>query len=249
MKLHSLVPAVVLGMAVLVQAHSSPAPQATEPTLKLTGEGGTAPTKPALDANEAGFAKYKKALNGDGSMTILAGTMAEMVDEIRWRVGRTGYWPQVDGSRKMEMPNLIFAKGAREVSVPGDVTLRDVTPVQGLALVAAAAGCTFKPIMAPEEKAGQEPMIIGYKIELQPSSGFGSTGGNLFGSMGVGSGTPSKTSYPTSATSRDTSIPRVRVVDDLVMSGSPTQGPRASNLSGDPVAKQAARMTAPHAKS
>ena len=151
MKLYSLIPVVLLGMAVLVQAQSSPAPQAPKPTLKFTGEGGTAPTKPALDANEAGFAKYKTALNGDGSMTILAGTLAEMVDEIHWRVGRTGFWPQVDGSRKMEMPNLIFGKGAREVSVPGEVTLRDVTPVQALALVVAAAGCTFKPIMAPEE--------------------------------------------------------------------------------------------------
>ncbi|MFN0126204.1 MAG: hypothetical protein ACKV19_05910 [Verrucomicrobiales bacterium] len=239
MKLYSLIPAVVFSMAVLGQAQTSPDPQTLEQGIKFTGEGGTAPTKPALDANEAGFAKYEKALNSDGSMTIMAGTVGEMIAEIHWRLGRTGYWPPVEGSRKMEMPNLIFGKGAREVSVPGEVTLRDVTPVQALALVVAAAGCSFKPIMAPEETADQKPMIIGYKIELQPASGFGSTGGNPYGSSGGGSGTTSRTLFPTSATSRDTSIPRVRVVDNLRAPESPNHGPRTAVPSADPAANPA----------
>lgn len=79
------------------------------------------------------------------------------------------------------MPNIVYAKDTRDAVVPGDLTLRGVTPVQALALAAAAADCMLEPIYSPagetDEGGGfggassdsQSPPIIGYRIALTSS--------------------------------------------------------------------------------
>ncbi|MEQ1852096.1 MAG: hypothetical protein ABMA01_10955 [Chthoniobacteraceae bacterium] len=143
MKLHSLISAVVLGMAVLVQAQTSPAPQASRPALKFTDESGTLITD---------------------TLILKAGPLTEVVAQVERQVKENPKQP--NGF----LPNLVYAKDIRDAVVPGDLILRGVTPVQALALVAAAADCTFRPIFAPDEKAGQKTVIIGYRIE-SPSAG------------------------------------------------------------------------------
>jgi hypothetical protein len=160
MKLQSLISAVVLGMAVLVQAQTSPDPQAGKGTLTINTEAGAALTKPVQDANELDFSNYK-ALNSDGSMTLTAGTVGEMVEEIRWRCGRSGFWPKVEGDQKMEVPNLIFGGASREATAEGELKMVNVTPLDALGLVAEVAGCSLEPIYSAEQTG---PKVIGYRV-------------------------------------------------------------------------------------
>lgn len=160
MKLHSLISAVVLGVAVHVQAQTSPAPQAPKPALKLTGEAGSGA---ATGGKPVGA--YVDMENRMDTLILKAGPLTEVIAQVERQVKEN---PKQTNEH---LPNLVYAKDIREAMVPGDLTLRAVTPVQALALVAAAAGCTFQPIFGPDEKAGQERVIIGYRIELQAGSG------------------------------------------------------------------------------
>jgi hypothetical protein len=67
------------------------------------------------------------------------------------------------------MPNVIFSPEAEAAMVLADLRLRDVSPVQALALVATAAGCTIEPILAPKEAGAptqSDDRIIGYRVSL-----------------------------------------------------------------------------------
>lgn len=161
MKLHSLIAAVVFGMAVLVQAQEKPVPQIAA----------------------AGVAKDPNP-NPDGSMTFAAETLRNVVAEIERRIP---YWPRKEGAEAWVMPNIVYARDTRDAVVPGDLTLRGVTPLQALALAAAAADCTLEPIYSPagetDEGGGfggassdsQSPPIIGYRIALTSSLNRGTS--------------------------------------------------------------------------
>ena len=249
MKLQSLISAVVLGMAVLVQAQTSPDPQAPKPALKFTGEvssGAAIAEKPALKLTGEGrsgaveaekpVGAYLDLGNRMETLILKAGPLTEVVAQVERQVKENPKQP--NGF----LPNLVYAKDIREAVVPGDLTLRGVNTVQALALVAAAAGCTFQPIFSPDEKAGQERLVIGYRIELQAASGSGKASDGRpmntssmntpssqfwssvspFGSSG-GSGVPS-------ASTGGASIARVRVVDDKVLSGGMSSGSDRSRV-------------------
>lgn len=152
MKLHSLITAVVLGMAILVHAQE----------------------KPVLQSATAGVANNPNPFP-DGSMALAAGTLVNVVAEIERRIP---YWPREEGAEQSDMPNLVFAKETRDAVVPGDLVLRRVTPLQALTLAAAAADCMLEPIFSPageEDEGGgfggassdiKSPPIIGYRIVL-----------------------------------------------------------------------------------
>ena len=140
MKLYSLLSAVVLGMALLVQAQEKPVP----PTPKAAGV--------AKDPN----------MNADGSVTLSSGRLVDVLAEIERRIG---HWTQIEGGGKPAMPNIFNGLDTSEVMVPGDLRLRDVSPLEAVAFAAAAAGCTLEPIFAPKdapEASGQK--VIGYRI-------------------------------------------------------------------------------------
>jgi hypothetical protein len=68
------------------------------------------------------------------------------------------------------MPNVVFGPGTQELPVAA-VQLRNVTPVQALALLAAAAGCTLEPITAPKTGTyveGEDDKVIGYRFTTTP---------------------------------------------------------------------------------
>ena len=141
MKLHLLISAVVLGMAALVQAQPVTAPPAPK----------------------AGVAKDLN-LNADGSVTLSSGRLVDVVAEIERRIG---HWPQSEGGGKPAMPNIFNGPDTCEAMVPGDLRLRDVSPLQAVAFAAAAAGCTMETIFAPKEAPDASPQkAIGYRIVL-----------------------------------------------------------------------------------
>lgn len=222
MKLHSFISAVVLGMAVLVQAQTSPDPQAPKPALKFTGEassGAATGEKPAGASLDLG--------NRMETLILKAGPLTEVVAQVERGLKDDPTKPDV------ALPNLIYAKDIGEAVVPGDLTLRGVTPVQALALVAAAAGCTFQPIFAPDERAGQERMIIGYRIELQAASGSGKASDgrpmNTPSSQFWSSVSPFGSSGGSSGTSASTGglLPRVQVVDPNASRGTSSSNDRS----------------------
>jgi PDZ domain len=139
MNLHSLIPAVLLGMAVLVQAQ----PVTISP------------------ASKAGVAKDPN-MNADGSVTLSSGTLAGVVAEIEQRMR---HWTTTEGGGEPVMPNILYGTDAYNAEMPGNLRLRGVSPLQAVALAAAAADCTLEPIFAPMESL-DVPLgkAIGYRI-------------------------------------------------------------------------------------
>ncbi len=190
MKLHSLISAVVLGMAAHVQAQADPilppnepeplasggAPQ-TKPVPKVTTDG--APKKLDVDL---GVPIPKEASpipqptvkpprpTAEMSVMLSAGKLSGVVAEIE-EVIRD--WA-LNGGAEPEpvMPNIIFSADSRDAAVPGSLRLRGVSPVQALALACAAAGCAMEPIFAPAGESaspGKPQQIIGYRIVREPA--------------------------------------------------------------------------------
>lgn len=109
----------------------------------------------------------KIMVSGDGTLSVSAGTLGEIVQAFEGAPVREG-----SDKSKQGMPNIIFGAGAAEAKLPADVRLRHVTNVQALALIAKAADCYLEPIVAPyEETSGEsgkpkdaQPPVIGYQI-------------------------------------------------------------------------------------
>jgi hypothetical protein len=115
-------------------------------------------------------------MNADGSVTLSAGTLPEVVAEVERRIP---YWMETAGSTTLVMPNIVYGPGTHDAMIPTPVRLRQGSPVQALALVAAAAGCSLETIVAPAENIGEsgalggaeKPLrIIGYRIVLASDS-------------------------------------------------------------------------------
>jgi len=115
-------------------------------------------------------------MNADGSLTLPEGRLPEVVAEIERRIP---YWTQKQGDDRWVMPNIVYGPGAYDAIVPTPIRLRTLSPVQALALTAAAAGCSLETIFAPVEKTGETgglggssnpPPIIGYRIVLASAS-------------------------------------------------------------------------------
>ena len=105
-------------------------------------------------------------MKADGSVTLSAGTLKDVIAEIESRIG---HWTLIEGGERWTMPNLMYGNNAYNAEVPGDLCLRGVSPLEAVAFAAAAAGCTLEPIFAPEdasEASGQK--IIGYRIVPAP---------------------------------------------------------------------------------
>lgn len=105
-------------------------------------------------------------MKADGSVTLSAGTLKDVIAEIESRIG---HWTLIEGGEPWTMPNLTYGHNAYNAEVPGDLCLRGVSPLEAVAFAAAAAGCTLEPIFAPKdasEASGQK--IIGYRIVPAP---------------------------------------------------------------------------------
>jgi hypothetical protein len=109
-----------------------------------------------------------------GSVSMLVDVIDSFVEQKLDPEGREGL-----------MPNVLFGPGTAEAMVPAQLQLRRVSPVQALALVAAASGCTLEPItslletaVAPSPQQGTfrptpPPPIIGYRFMLPTAPTMG----------------------------------------------------------------------------
>lgn len=146
MKLHSLISAVVLSLAVLVQAQD-------KPDAVPAGSGG----KPVAgdDLNSG---------NRIETLFLKAGPLGEVVAHVERQFDVGPKKPDV------VMPNILFGTDTQNAEVPGDLRLRGVSHLQAVALAAAAAGCTLEPIFAPKEAADAPAQkAIGYRIVRLPT--------------------------------------------------------------------------------
>lgn len=104
---------------------------------------------------------WKIANSPDGTLRLTEGPLPDVVEQIEMLV------PNMIGpdGNKGEMPNVLYGPGAQSVKMPAELRLRQVSPVQALTLVAAAAGCALEPIGDPDRGTEQ---IIGYRFMLAP---------------------------------------------------------------------------------
>ena len=137
MKLTTLLSAATLGLAAPTQAQNLPVPQG-DPAA--SGREIRPPVQ--LPQQGAGDLAGERERPLD-AVILKAGSLAEVVTQMEQQVEGNGF-----------LPNILFDTNVRDAVVPGDLTLRRVTPVQALALVAAAAGCSLEPIVAPAEPGG-----------------------------------------------------------------------------------------------
>ena len=160
MKLNVLIASVLLGTTLLSQA------QKNEPGIKPVAQ---AQAKPVPLAPKAGGVKNPNP-NADGSISLPAGFLSEVVAEIERRIP---YWTQKAADGDTTMPNVIFGAGTEDAQL-ANLTLRGVTPVQALTLVATAAGCVLEPVVAVREQwdySNNPGQIIGYRFVLDGGSG------------------------------------------------------------------------------
>jgi hypothetical protein len=139
MKLHSLISAVVLGLAVLAQAQDiPPAPSGGKP---VAGDG------------------WNSGIRIE-TLTLKAGPLGEVVAQVERHF-------IVEDPKKPDvvMPNILYGGDAYNAEVPGDLRVRGVSALQAVALAAAAAGCTLEPVFAPKEAPDAVVQkAIGYRI-------------------------------------------------------------------------------------
>lgn len=75
-----------------------------------------------------------------------------------------------DGSEAYLMPTIIWDKDSLVQMVQAPLRLVNVGPADGLALIAASAGCVLEPINSPPQNDEARPRIIGYRINKIESS-------------------------------------------------------------------------------
>lgn len=135
-------------------------------TLAQAPEGKAAPDTAAA-APPQGAAP--EALREAGTSLILGpGTMAEAVDSLEAR-----YFEKfaTTGEPADMLPKLVYAPDAAEAKIPGELSLSlyNRSPLDALALVAAAAGCRMEPIPSlPEssEDSKKPQKVVGYYVTV-----------------------------------------------------------------------------------
>ena len=143
MKLISLVPAVVLGLAVLVQAQNIPG-----------ADPGAAGGKPvAGDELNSGIRLE--------ALILKAGPLGEVVAQVERH-----FMVEDPEDPDVVMPNILYGTDTYNAEVPGDLRVRGVSALQAVALAAAAANCTLEPIFGPKEESDDASgqTAIGYRI-------------------------------------------------------------------------------------
>jgi hypothetical protein len=145
----------------------------TRPLVLITALFGVAVPIFAQTTPEGKFTKIAPPpveVDTHGVITLNPGTVPALLEQVEASVMMTTSDPSAAA-----MPNVILGPGVAEVTVSTPLRLRKLTPVQSLALIAAAAGCTLEPIMDPEPQGqlvppGASPAqaVIGYRITLPP---------------------------------------------------------------------------------
>jgi len=131
---------------------------------KSSGDGaGEAKSVPAEARTGGGT---RPSSHADADLSFGSGLLPDLVAAIERRIPT---WP-LRGS--WQMPNVVFASGTENARVQAPITLRDVTPMQAVTHVAAAAGCVLEPIeaIADEERSPYaKGQVIGYRFVLDPT--------------------------------------------------------------------------------
>ncbi len=165
MKLPTIIYPIVLGLAASVQAKDK-ATDPNEPTKLITPPGMIRNVPdPAVNIGTDANGSINIELNG--------GRLVDAIAEIASHVSRGGAGAQ-------SVPNLIYGGvDVPDLVMSGKSRMAGVTPVQAVALVCAAAGCTLEPIYAPAEEAvlpgASGPVnpgkVIGYRIDRASTPG------------------------------------------------------------------------------
>ena len=202
MKLHSLISAVVLGMAAHVQSQEKPVPPISDPfsggatrpePAPKAVKGPVAPQNVPVPKAETGGAAGRDELRWETpahgfnsvfpvttkpSRPTFEGSLelpAGKLGDVVAEIERgIGSWKVAEGAASPVMPNIVFSADSRDAAVPGNLRVQGVSPVQLLALACAAAGCSMEPIFAPDEETGwaKTQQIIGYRIARESAKGL-----------------------------------------------------------------------------
>ncbi|HET6406910.1 MAG TPA: PDZ domain-containing protein [Chthoniobacteraceae bacterium] len=101
-------------------------------------------------------------VDADGTLHLSPGSLANVVSQIESIV------PELNkaGNSDEVMPNIVFDDLTKpgEAAVPANLRLRKVSPVQAVALAAAAAGCKLETVQGPDGDT------IGYRIVVAPKA-------------------------------------------------------------------------------
>ena len=144
----------------------------------------------------------------DGNVRLPPGTLKEIVDYIEHDL--MPKWADHVGS----MPNILMSQEVGNFEMPGVLTLHRVSPLQAVALAAAAVECSLEPILDPTPStgsAGSSP-ILGYRITRTKTPTLQSANITLPTASAVSAaGPPTKPSQP---------VTRIYAVGALLHAGS-----------------------------
>lgn len=104
------------------------------------------------------------------ALRLSAGTLGQILAEVEDHVQAQGLQPgsaPIPENAADAMPNLLYDPDTEKLPVPTSLVLRNVTPLQAVTLVAAAAGCTLEPVTAPAGEGTPrpgEPQVVGYRV-------------------------------------------------------------------------------------
>lgn len=104
--------------------------------------------------------EWTKNPDPDGNVGLPPGTLKEIVDYIEHDL--MPQWTDHVGS----MPNILMSQEVGNLEIPGALTLHRVSPLQAVALAAAAVNCTLEPILDPTPSTGStgSASVLGYRI-------------------------------------------------------------------------------------
>ncbi|MBN8421095.1 MAG: hypothetical protein J0L73_19415 [Verrucomicrobia bacterium] len=120
----------------------------------------------AAQSNSSGPSGTKQGLewanNPDaaGNVMLPPGTLREIVEYIEQKL--MPKWADHVGT----MPNILMSQEVGHLEMPGVLTLHRVSPLQAVALAAAAVECSLEPILDPTPSTGStgSPLVLGYRI-------------------------------------------------------------------------------------
>lgn len=152
MKRHAIIFTAFLGVLLLThaQAQTATAPPPEKLPAAKPKPPPTATTTTGTAATQQGSGRPSHGMVG-GILEIIPGPLTLAVEQVEAAVPDMR---AVNGTFTT-MPNVIFGPGTENATLPAPLKLRDVSPVQALALLAAATGCTLEPIVAPVEPPDQ----------------------------------------------------------------------------------------------
>lgn len=153
-----------------------------------------------------------------GNVMLPPGTLREIVEYIEQKL--MPKWADHVGS----MPNILMSQEVGNLEMPGVLTLHRVSPLQAVALAAAAVECSLEPILdpTPSTASSGSPPVLGYRITRvkTPTSGSDPVASPKVSAPTV----PGEPTKPTTGASQP--VIRIYAVGAVLHGGSPDESKR-----------------------